>query len=116
MNIGMLIYLMSVADSFVVLGIVVSIFGTFGCLVYFSHMKFVKYIPWNKVPLHKTLSSIMLISYLLALFVPDSKTIAAMYLVPRIVENKNVQQIPDKALTLIEKKLDAYLSEIGENK
>ncbi|MFA5380091.1 MAG: hypothetical protein WC455_30300 [Dehalococcoidia bacterium] len=40
---------------------------------------------------------------------PNSKTIAAMYLLPKIAANEHVQRIPDKALTVLEKKLDAYL-------
>jgi len=49
--------------------------------------------------------------FLGATFIPDSKTIAAMYLVPKLVENEQVQEIPEKALKILNGKLDQYLKE-----
>ena len=45
---------------------------------------------------------------------PNSKTIAAMYLLPKIASNEHVKAIPDKALTALEKKLDGYIESIGD--
>lgn len=44
-----------------------------------------------------------------ATFIPSSKTVAAMYLIPKIVENKSVQQLPDKALSILNLKLDQWM-------
>lgn len=42
---------------------------------------------------------------------PDSKTIAAMVVVPAIVENQRVQNLGDNSMKLIEEKMKAWLDE-----
>lgn len=53
---------------------------------------------------------------LIAIFMPSSRTIAAMYLIPKITENKAMQQIPDKAAILLNKKLDEWIQQAGNGK
>lgn len=38
--------------------------------------------------------------------IPTTKQIAAIYIVPRITQNEKVQQIPEKALNILDKWLD----------
>jgi len=51
-----------------------------------------------------------------ALMVPNSKTIAAMYLIPKIAQNEQLNKIPEKALNLLNSKLDEWALDIVEEK
>lgn len=53
---------------------------------------------------------------ILAIFIPSSKTIAAMYLVPKIANNQNVNQLPDKLLKVVNVKLDEWVEELSKKK
>ncbi len=44
-------------------------------------------------------------------FTPSTKEMAAIYLLPKIVNNEKVQNIPDKALQLLNAKLDQWVKE-----
>jgi len=44
-----------------------------------------------------------------ALFTPSSRTLAAMYLIPQITANEQVQQLPTKAMKVLDGKLDEWL-------
>jgi hypothetical protein len=68
----------------------------------------------DKWPVVKKLIVMSVVSMVIFVATPNSKTIAAMYLLPKIVANEHVQRIPDKALTVLEKKLDAYLGSFDE--
>lgn len=68
----------------------------------------------DKWPVVKKLIVTSIVSAIIFVATPNSKTIAAMYLLPKIAANEHVQRIPDKALTVLEKKLDAYLGLDGE--
>ncbi|MBP7209597.1 MAG: hypothetical protein KBA02_00210 [Paludibacteraceae bacterium] len=52
----------------------------------------------------------------IALFVPSSKTISAMYLIPKITANEQVQQIPDKVLQIMNGKLDEWIEDLSKEK
>lgn len=60
----------------------------------------------------KKMIIILLILMCLIIFIPNSKTISAMYLIPKIAENKEVKEIPEKALKLLNGKLDKWISNI----
>ena len=47
-----------------------------------------------------------------SVFTPSSKTMAAMYLMPRVVENEQVQQLPDKVLKVMNGRLDKWIDEM----
>lgn len=68
----------------------------------------------DKWPVVKKLIVTSIVSLIIFVATPNSKTIAAMYLLPKIVANEHVQQIPDKVLTVLEKKLDAYVGSFNE--
>ena len=58
----------------------------------------------------------LIISTSLSIAIPSSKTIAAVYLVPRIAENEQLQEIPNKALKLLNGKLDEWIEGISETR
>ena len=63
------------------------------------------------------ISKPFVILLIISLFTPNSKTIAAMYLVPKIIENKQVSELPDKMLKLLNVKMDDWISDLaGEEK
>lgn len=43
--------------------------------------------------------------------IPSSSTLAAMYLLPKLAQNQQLQQIPDKALTLLNDKLEEWIKQ-----
>lgn len=49
-------------------------------------------------------------------FVPTTKEAAVIYLVPKIVNNEELQKIPDNFLKLINKKMDSYFNDVLEEK
>lgn len=73
-------------------------------------------ISESQIELYKKLKPFLINSVIsLAIFsiiftlIPSTKTALAMYTIPDILNNKKVQAIPDKALDLINQKLDEYL-------
>ena len=63
---------------------------------------------WHK----KTVISILFIFLFLAVFTPTTKQFAVLYLLPKIVNSTEVQQIPNKALGILSKKLDEWASDL----
>jgi hypothetical protein len=44
---------------------------------------------------------------------PNTKEFAAIYLIPKIVNNEQVQQVPDKALNILSMKLDEWINDLN---
>ena len=61
-------------------------------------------------------SIIIPIFILLNIFIPNTKTVAAMVLVPPIVNNEQVQQIPDDILTFVRSVIKEYTFDNKEKK
>ena len=57
----------------------------------------------------KILSVVAGVSLFILLFVPSSKEVAAIWLIPKIVNNEHIQKIPDNAAILLNKKLEEWL-------
>ena len=70
----------------------------------------------DKWPIAWRFIAFSVVSLMSFVITPNSKTIAAMYLLPKIAANEHVKRIPDKALNVLEKKLDAYLESFDEKK
>ena len=64
----------------------------------------IRYDDCSVLPMHKKLTVcawvIVLLSILTAVFVPTTKEMAAIIIVPKIVNNEQVQGFPDKLLKL----------------
>jgi hypothetical protein len=53
----------------------------------------------------------------LACLIPTTEEMAAIYLLPKIANNEQVQQVPDKAMQLLNGKLDEWIADVrGEKK
>jgi hypothetical protein len=61
-------------------------------------------------------SIIIPIFVLLNVFIPNTKTVAAMILIPPIVNNEQVQQIPDDILTFVRSVIKEYTFDNKEKK
>lgn len=125
---GFLIYLLGVVDGLVTTTVYVSVFGwLIYAVVFLSYliyrnstadyerdMKRHQAIADNLLGYikSKVIIAFLTITLLFALLVPNSKTIAAIYLVPKIVENKQVQQVPGKVLKLLNVKLDNWIEDV----
>lgn len=48
---------------------------------------------------------------LLSCFIPNTKELAAIYLIPKISKNENIQQIPDNISELLNTKLEEWISD-----
>ena len=67
-------------------------------------------------PLCKFSSVVIPIFVLLNVFIPNTKTVAAMILIPPIVNNEQVQQIPDDILTFVRSVIKEYTFDNKEKK
>jgi hypothetical protein len=57
----------------------------------------------------------LLICIVMAIFIPSTKELAAIYLIPKIVNNEQVQQVPDAALKLLNLKMEEWIKDtVGE--
>lgn len=72
------------------------------------------FLLWKKVTLISL--PIFIISTLLINLIPSTKELAAIYLIPKIVNNEQVQKIPDNALKLLNGKLEQWIKDMGEKK
>ena len=52
-------------------------------------------------PYYKIISVIVPIFILINIFIPNTKTVAAMLVVPPIVKNEQMQQLPEELLTFV---------------
>lgn len=86
---------------------------------------FKAYAEWDResetfytvtTPLCKFSSIVIPIFVLINLFIPNTKTVAAMILIPPIVNNEQVQQIPDDILTFVRSVIKEYTFDNKEKK
>jgi cytochrome bd-type quinol oxidase subunit 2 len=64
--------------------------------------------------LTKLSASIVLLASLMLTFIPSTKEYAAIYLIPKVVNNEQVQQVPENALKLLNAKLQEWLKDINK--
>lgn len=67
-------------------------------------------------PISKPFYVFVTIFLILNTFMPNTKTVAAMILVPPIVNNEQVQQIPDDILTFVRSVIKEYTFDNKEKK
>ena len=78
------------------------------------------YTPWQNIKLYfagwsksfKKFGISVIITICLAALIPSSKTIAAIYLIPKLAKSDSaatLSRIPNKALQVFESKLDEYI-------
>lgn len=54
----------------------------------------------------------LFISAILFCLIPGTKDMAAIYLIPKIVNNEQIQKIPDNTLNLLNSKLEAWIEDV----
>lgn len=55
---------------------------------------------------------ILIVSFLLHIILPTTKQAAAIYFVPKVINNKEVQKMPDKLVTLANSWMDEQIKSI----
>jgi predicted membrane protein len=63
-----------------------------------------------------SLISLIMVLITLLLLTPTTKEAAAIYLVPKIANNEQVQKLPDNAMKLLNGKLEEWVSDFDEKK
>jgi uncharacterized membrane protein len=63
-----------------------------------------------------SLSFLIIALSLLVTFIPTTKEAAAIYLIPKIANNEQVQKLPDNAMKFLNGKLEEWVSEFDEKK
>jgi len=58
----------------------------------------------------------LLLSVIGLILLPTEKEIAFIYLTPKIVNNKQIQEVPKNALKILNKKMESYINELDAQK
>lgn len=123
-----MIYMLGIVDNIISVSwivIVLAMIAMFVCLILFVLAKNDDEEKIAKVALLFLKRSIvvLLISTVGGLFIPSSKTLAAMYLIPKmtdkataIASHEKINQIPDKVLTILNGKLDQWINDVTKIK
>jgi len=64
----------------------------------------------KKILLPIKFSFIIPLFIILSIFTPKLEEIVAIYLIPKMVNNESIQEIPEKALDLLETQLDKWIA------
>jgi len=118
---GSIIYLLSVIDKLIdfwVAGLSVMGMASLGLLIYYlvNMADDCVDVANSILPYLKYVIICFIIFLILNIFTPSSKTIATMYLFPKIVNNEQVQEIPGKALDMLNLKMDEYIESMLPSK
>jgi hypothetical protein len=120
MNLSLIIYLIGVIDG-IKLGVaflcILLGLGIFIGIIYLINEYPMEKEQENKIK-NKIKNSIIyfIIILIFVPFIPNSKTIAAMYLVPKLSKNEQIKQLPDKTLILLNGKLDEWINKLTDKK
>lgn len=99
------IYLVSLADKIISPAGFIACFSLgitiFLCVICFAGFGITEEVKQAKAAL-KITTAIMIVCGFIAVFVPSSKTIAAMYVLPAIVNNEHIQNSTGNALEALE--------------
>ena len=52
---------------------------------------------------------------ILSVFTPKLEEIVAIYLIPKMVNNESIQEIPEKALDLLESQIDKWIASVKKS-
>ena len=70
----------------------------------------------KKIPCFRLVLSLFVISSSLVVFVPESKTLASMYVIPAVVNNEKIQDIGKKGIESLELLTKQWVDELREGK
>lgn len=63
--------------------------------------------------LAKVLTILLIIFVLAATFIPSTKQTAFIILAPKVINNEEVQKLPQNALQFLNKKMESYINDLG---
>jgi hypothetical protein len=115
-NMMFLIYIVSVVDDIKILCIIIG--GVSGLSAVFCAFALGDPYEGDIITLKKIIKVALLLFITLlplGILIPSSKGVVAMYLVPKIAENKKIQEITGKAGSVLEKKLDQWFEDFSED-
>lgn len=99
------IYLIGLMDGLQFVLLIVGIFVVL--LSFFGHGE-------EKVPMAGIVCGILFV--LVAAFIPSSKTLATMYVLPQIANNERIQGLTGDGLTIVELKMAEWIKALKEEK
>lgn len=109
MSLALIIYLIGIVD---VTKLVFGFIG--GMLIIFLFAAMMIMFPIN-IKITKTIKFSFIgacFLYIVSALIPSSGTIAAMYLVPKLAQNKALQHIPGDAAKLLDSKLKEWAKDV----
>lgn len=113
------IYLVSLADKIVSPAGFIACFSLgitiFLCVIWFAGLGIIEEVKQVKIALKITIP-IMILCGLIATFVPSSKTIAAMYVLPAIINNEHIQNSTSNTLEALENLTKEWLKDTVKSK
>jgi len=72
---------------------------------------------WGKAKRFFKVSMIVACSALfIGIFTPSTKEFAAIYLLPKIANNEQIQKVPDNLVKFLNAKLEDWISDLGKQK
>ena len=113
------IYLVSLADKITFPASCIACFSLgitiYLCVICFTDFGTVSEVKQAKIALKITIPT-MILCGLIATFVPSSKTIAAMYVLPAIINNEHIQNSTGNALEALENLTKEWLKDTVKSK
>lgn len=111
---GMDIYLVTRLDNIIETNIVFSVLSFMG-MITTSLLALTMVYDWSDIKKYfKLCAGVFIITSLIGLMVPTSKEAAAIYLIPKIVNNEQVQKVPENALKLLNTKMEQWINDMGK--
>ena len=111
------IYLISFADNFLATTVIVMLASVLACIFALVAIETCNCEEEKSAKkFMKKAATCFLIALGLFALVPNSKTIAAMYLVPAVVNNKHLQNSAGNALEMLEELTKKWLKDITKQK
>ena len=101
----------AINDFFVAVAII-----SFFCIVSLAWIGFLAEVFSKVVKWIKCSVILMIVFSLLAILTPNLKEAAAIYLIPKMVNNEAVQEIPGDAAKLLKLKLDEWINDLNPSK
>jgi len=115
MNLGLLIYLISVLSGLKILFIVLGSVSAITIIVAICMFLESKDDSDGEKQARKIMKIAMTLTVIFVFFsigTPSSKVLSAMYLLPKLASNEKVKQIPSKGLDILNLKLDEWISDL----
>ena len=63
-----------------------------------------------------SLAITLILSVASACMVPSTKEVVAIYMIPKVANNEQVQKLPDNAMKFINGKLEEWIADMGKKK